>query len=380
MRYIMVYPSFGYDVIDQQKLRLQPWNYLIQVAEALIEGGEEMVIAPDVPLSRKVRKLFENVGAVVKELNQQTLGLGDVIISPIALGVLLRITKMLKNSKPIIGVLTTPLIGLGEGITNYLRVLTSKTQVASSAIIKENIGFRLRRSFVCRAVQAFITPSKDLAIALYKVLRCRVKVALFYPRVALPRIEGTETEVITYFGPFTEERGVVSLLKAFEKVSNELPNYKLRLLIRDKGSSRLNLLERLLMRIKEKVIVHVGSIPRRELMSIVSNSALITLPYRFVASTVPLAYLEALQLQGPVVFSTGVPGVEEHVRTYMGDPLRSTYLAKDLANLIISLLSNENLKRTIRKAQVIHASRLIRESASQARELPRWMGDRVGSA
>lgn len=380
MRYVLVFPGLGYRVINKQVLGLQPWSYLAQVAEALTGGDNEVLVVSDAAIDEGVLEALEGVGVTVSDLRTSTLRASDAVITPVALGTLSRVLKMLGMSGPVIGVLTTPLMRLWDAFINYLRVLSSRTQVASASIIKENLGFRLRRVLMCRTVTAFITPSKDLADFLKEMLGCELEVAVLYPRAA---VQGSGSEVsneVTYFGPLTEERGVVSLVKAFRKIVGAVRGYRLRLLIRDVGGAGGNRLRKILKRLGGDVVLSTGSLPRKELFATISRSSLIALPYRFVASTVPLAYLEALQLKGPAVLTTDLPGLGDHVRAYMQRPLSPTYTVGELASYLALLLEDEGLRRRIASAQARHAERLAQEVVRQAKELPRWLGDRVGSS
>lgn len=380
MRYVIVFPGLGKKVIASNTLRLQPWNYMAQIARS-IANGADIVVTSDARIQEDSLRSFTGLDAPIVEFGRSSLLRGDAIVSPVALGVLSRIINLVKNRVPVIGVLTTPLIRLGDAISNYFRVVQSMTQVASGTIIKENIGFRLHRNALCK-ISVFIVPSKDLANRLMEMLGCEAKVAVLYPypEIGVVKALKGEGEGITYFGPFTEERGVISLIKAYSAVVKRVHEHKLRLFLRPTGSRRLGLAKKLLVKLGNSAELIIGSLGKDTLMHKVSESKVVALPYRFVASTVPLAYFEALFLRGPVVLSTDAPGIGEHVRAYISEVLPTTYSPKELADALLRLLTDSRLYSSVRNAQYEHTSSIMEEAVAQARNLPRWLGDSLGRA
>ena len=294
-------PGFGFDVINLDILRLQPWNYLLQIAKNLIKQGYRIVITIiDAKTTREVEDLLAKESIKVQPFNKHRIA--DTVIIPIAVGFLSRLINMLACNKrrEIVGVLTTPLIDIYTLWINYVRIKISRTGVTADTLLRENVLFRLRGSLVCNHVKKLIVPSNDYSKLLFNILPCEIETIAFIPHVIVPTFNDAvvkevrlnyedKGKVVSYFGPFSEERGVISLIKAFKKL--RYSSIKLQLLIRDIGSKRIDLLNKMLAKDSGNVITYIGNMSKEELFNKLVMSDLIVLPYRIIPSTIPLAYL-----------------------------------------------------------------------------------------
>lgn len=350
MKIEILMPGFGFSVIDSNILKLQPWNYLLQIAKNLAgQGYKVALITIDVEVSLEVKNSLAEEGIVIQPFNKHTMS--DMVIVPVAIGFLSKLINSLAYFKhrEIIGVLTTPLIDIQTLWINYVKVKLSKTSVVADALLYENILFRLRTKLLCNHVRKLIVPSNDYSEILLRILPCEMDTTTFIPEVSIPASikdkailsNGKKEVVISYFGPFSEERGVISLIKAFKKI-RDYP-IKMQLLIRDIGSGKTDLIDKLVSKASNKIKVHIGNISKEELFSKLILSDLIILPYRIVPSTIPLAYLEAIMLNKPLVVASNVPGINEHLKKYFPLRIRPTYTVNELGNIIIKLIEEQTI-------------------------------------
>jgi len=343
-------PGFGLDVIDLDTLKLQPWNYLLQIAKNLVEQGYKVALTIiDVEISLEAKNSLAEEGIIVQPFNKHTMS--DTVIVPIAIGFLSKLINSLPyvRHREIIGVLTTPLIDMQTLWINYVKVKLSKTSVVADALLYENILFRLRTKLLCNCIRKLIVPSNDYSEILLRILPCDMDITTFIPEVSIPASirdkailsNNTGEIIISYFGPFSEERGVISLIKAFKKV-RDYP-IRMQLLIRDIGSGRIDLIDKLVSKVSNKIEVHIGNISKEELFSKLILSDLIILPYRIMPSTIPLAYLEAIMLNKPLVIASNVPGINEHLKKYFSLRIRPTYTVNELSSIVIKLIEERTI-------------------------------------
>lgn len=372
MRYAVILPGLGYGTLSKAVLRLQPWNYLLQLAGALAREGHDVTVAfPDAGLGEGVAELAMRVGAsaVVRGGLPRSL---DAVLVPVAAGYLLRVREAVsKAGERVVGVLTTPLSPLPDLVPAAVKVWLSRSGVAAGAVVKENLLFRLRGKSVCSTLDALVVPSPDYADVVRGVLPCRLPITEYLPVPDEPPVSGVAgpRTVITYFGPVSEERGVFTLIKAFRRVAGEVnEEVRLRLLIREAGGVEAERLARVLRR-AEGVDARYVELGRRELFTELTSSGIIALPYRLIPSTIPLAYLESLMLEGPLVISTDVPGVRHHVRQYLDNPPGPAYTVSGLATVLGRYVADERLYREAVSRQRMYASRLREKMVGQVLNL-----------
>ncbi|MEM3886346.1 MAG: glycosyltransferase [Candidatus Methanomethylicia archaeon] len=224
---------------------------------------------------------------------------------------------------------------------------TGKTITKTSA---ENIILRIWCNKSLGNIAGIITPSHDFINFLYNLgMNREISIVEFIPPVNAPSCCNSNEDVeekdkITYFGPFDEERGTVSLINAYFKLVKSWDlNVMLNLLIREDGYPFFSSIAK---KMKERnVMVKTRFDNKRMLFNELCNSKLIVLPYRVIPSTIPISYLEALFLDKPLVIATSIPGFREHVHSYLNKTLPGTYRYDALAEYIAFLLSStKNMK------------------------------------
>ncbi len=369
-RLCVIVPGFGYKIIDTRVLRLQPWKYLFQILFKLInQYGNVGLIPVEANLSDDVVRYVRMHGIeVTKDTN-----LCKHVFVPVSYGFLKKILKLgIKNSGQIYhGILTTPLMDLLELLYNYFIIKISRTSISIDSLLRENIMFRLKGSTLGKILDDIIVPSSDYKHILRERLDFKNRIVVYYPDISCEKTRsknnGNDTKIITYFGAFSEERGVISLLKAIRKISNN-KNTIFQLLIRETGSKNISKYRDLLEQQNDNVKVIVGDISWKELREKIALSDIVILPYRVIPSTVPLAFLEALLMyRGILVLSTLVPGIKEHITEYMFEEyyIRPNFSVKDLTRILTDLVESEDILRDITDRQGKYAVRLCEKIRGQ---------------
>lgn len=381
--FIIIFPGLGYRIINQRTVKLQPWNYLLQIAKKLADQGYDIAIMPiNVQIDTHLRRFFLLNRINVVPYSKSVVKASNLIVSPIAIGFLTKITRFFNPNTKIIGVLTTPLIPLSVLIRNYPRIKLSRTDVSLDSIMYENILFRLRAKMICDFVRKIIVPSTDFAGLLLDILPCDIEIIKISPQIDIQYIEyiskqysrqetenlqGSRKFTITYFGPFTEERGVISLIKAFKQIIRTNREIRLMLLIRSIGSKNLLVLRDMIEKVdRNKIYLHIGFMGKESLMKKLLLSDIIVLPYRILSSVIPLAFIEALMLNKPLVISTSIPGINEHIKHYLYNILNPSYTVGQLTHTLVSIIEDKRFYKMLIHKQysyILHFSQKIRRAS-----------------
>ena len=108
---------------------------------------------------------------------------------------------------------------------------------------------------------------------------------------------------------------------------------------------------------------------KKDLLKRLYLSDIIVLPYRITPSVIPLAFFDALMLNGPLVMSTSTPGINEHVRQYLHSRvLKPTYVVNELENVVTSIIENRRLYKVIIQKQHNYALQLCQEIIREQHE------------
>ncbi len=373
----IIIPGFGYTTIDSRILRLQPWNYLFQLSLDLKKNYNVCLIPMDTVFSSELFDQFNIIG--LKTSNN--IHICKHIFIPVAIGFLTKILRYIEKKRLgrqiLYGVLTTPLMDLRILLRNYIVIKRTSTSIAVDSLLYENMLFRLKTKVINKKLYKIIVPSTDYKQILEERSIPEEKIVLYYPRISCDEKISKEKNdndvfMLTYFGAFSEERGVISLLKAFRRiVDNHRINMVLQLLIRRIGSKNVQQyisLPELGQRIR---LVH-GDLPREKLHQFVSSSDIIILPYRIISSTVPLVFLESLLIYYDIpVLSTSIPGIKEHIVRYMPYELllEPNYSVHELAEVILQVLNSNEILERISYMKKSYARRLCNVINSQSLSL-----------
>lgn len=369
MTVTVLLPSFGYEVIDQSVILRQPWNYLLQITEHLIAKGYKVrMCLHHAKLQDALTKALVDKGVDV--CSSLSPSRGDFVIVPFAVGYYIKLHRKIHSlvselKCKIYIALTTYVDNLRELMVNFIIVKSSGTGTTISKTLAENVALRILRGKLLGNIAGVITPSYDFIDTLYSLgLNKESNIVEFIPSVSVADCydanrEVEEEDIITYFGPFDEERGAFSLINAyFELVRSRNPHIKLKLLIREDGYP---LPTGVIKKMKEQnIIVKTKFDNRKGLFKELCASKLVVLPYRIIPSTIPLSYLEALLLNNPLVVATSIPGFREHVHYYLSKTLPGTYQYRNLAEYIAPLLDSTEYVNHVKVKQLNYA-RLLKD-------------------
>ncbi|MCE4620411.1 MAG: hypothetical protein F7C33_05235, partial [Desulfurococcales archaeon] len=331
-------PGLGKPFVTMETLRLQPWNYIVQIAEDLATQGYNVTIHPwPGNLEDNVVKMLSEKGIKV-DAGTLNCPPGTLLLAPIGFGYFQKWVSRYEhsiNKCRIAGILTTFLTKLSGLLRNYVRIKLSGTAVVADAVLVENFLARFYGRKVLGSLEFIITPSRD-----YVRFAPGSRVIVYYPRVR-GVLRGTPVRgrrgdgvSLVYFGPYTEERGVISIIKSFKIIMNILSGgASLTLLLRDKPKKPI--------KDYKNINIIMGGLSREELWRRIISSDMVLLPYRIIPSTVPLSFFEALEAEAPLVLASWIPGFREHVSKYLDDGLQEVYSPRDLANYIIKLIENK---------------------------------------
>lgn len=379
MSVTVVLPGFGYNVIDHDIVQRQPWHYLIRIAENLVTSGYKVRICfQDTRPQDTLTKVLIDKGMIVcssLELNQN-----DVVVIPFAVGYYAKLRKKLHqltselNCKVYIA-LTTYIDNIKNLITNYVIVKLTRTGKTIGKTLAENMALRVWHNKLLNNVSGIITPSRDFINILYDLgIGREIEVIEFIPPVDVPCCcnvnHDEKRDVIAYFGPFDEERGVISLINAFlELIKERGSDVVLKLLIRENGCPLPPSITKKIEMMKRNIVITTKSENKRILFTELCMSKLVVLPYRVIPSTIPISYLEALFLGGPLVVTTNIPGFREHVCSYLSKVIPGTYRYRDLAEYITFFLNSTENSR-LRAKQLSYTKSLINRIQKQLITLP----------
>lgn len=328
----ILFPNFKSLVITKKHLYLQPWNYIFQISEDILAQGYDVEINPwPGTLDNEIVRFLREKGFRLGE-GLPPRCIDGFLITPLAFGYFNKLVRKYVEDKrncKIYGVLTTFLTNSFNLFKNLIKIKMTRTAIAASAVFSENIKARLMGKHVLTLIDHIITPSKD-----YLKYLPQKEATVYYPRINVFNLKinkdnmGQEVTTLLYFGPYTEERGVISLIKAYRKMKEEMKlPVRLHLLIRGKAPAQLK------VNIKDLKLIE-RYLSKEHLIKEIIQSNIVVLPYRIIPSTIPLSYLEALMVMKPLVIAPGIPGFREHVSRYMPLLLEETYSWKKLAEYL----------------------------------------------
>lgn len=380
MTVTVVFPGFGYNVVGHDIIQRQPWYYLIRIAENLVASGYKVRICfqDTRPQDTLAKVLIDNGINTCPSLR---FNKNDFVVVPFAVGYYAKLYKKLHQSANELNcrvyiALTTYIDNIKELITNFIRVKLTRTGKTIGKTLAENTALRVWHKKLLNSVSGVITPSQDFVNILYNLGMSReIKVVKFTPPVNVPHCYDInyieEKDVVTYFGPLDEERGVISLINAcFKLIKSQNSNIMLKLLIRGDGYPLSPGITKKIEMKKQNIIVKTEFENKRMLFSELCTSKLIVLPYRVIPSTIPISYFEALFLGEPLVVTTDIPGFREHVYSYLGKTIPGTYRYGDLAEYLAFLLSSTEDMRYLKLKQLNYTKLLKNKIQKQLISLP----------
>lgn len=144
---------------------------------------------------------------------------------------------------------------------------------------------------------------------------------------------------VLFSGAPAPTRGAVFAMKAFDKISTQVPDTKMVMLMRRDVSSDFADFERAVSEIKNKdrFIINYDKITHGQLLCFFKNAWAVMLPFLIVPSEIPLTYFEVMQFGTPVVtFENG--GTTDYLKT--GLKIAGQRTISSLADAIVEICKN----------------------------------------
>ncbi len=179
--------------------------------------------------------------------------------------------------------------------------------------------------------------------------------------LSLPRQKPERKErYLLFFGPPNPIRGLLDILKAFERVAGTIPEVRLHLCLRNDDNTDAEPVRRRLAehRFADWIDCRWNSCSPQELAEEIAGSYAVLKPFLIVPSEIPLAVLEAAAFGKPVV-GTGPDGTGDFIRAFGLTVPHGN--ADKLAEAMIQLLTDEPLYRD-----------KVRAALKTAQEEPTW--------
>lgn len=178
-----------------------------------------------------------------------------------------------------------------------------------------------------------------------QVITTGVPIERYSPNIksALKRFVPDNEKVILFVGRLTENKGVVNLLKAFQKVKACQDN--VRLVIVGKGEMEFELKKLAKQLGVEKNTVFIRYVPQKDMPAIYAGAEVFVLPTLY-KEPFGIAALEALSSGVPVVASN-LGGLSLIVKNGDVGYLTKPGDIEEISSIIIQLLENEQLRRNL---------------------------------
>ncbi|ASJ03589.1 galactosyl transferase [Thermococcus profundus] len=356
----------------ESNLRKQPWRYVYEIAKGLKSHGHEVFIITNSNNKTDITgiRVF-GVGRLFIPLKGESKEVIEVLDreNPDRVIMLLGLTSFLRThfeiKQPVIGILTSPIYSLGELVKNIgIRDLISYYRYTVMHLINSLVPSFLVRKW-SQKFEYILVLSRHNQERLIKKGVSEDKVVVVPPGIDEEFLELPEQEAINrirseidpggipivmyYTSPLTL-RGTDTLVRALPYILKEK---EVKLLILSRPDYKRVLKEEMKLRklaenlgVKENLVIISKYFPPNKVKAYVSSSDVIVLPFKLVFSDVPLSILESMAL-GKAVISTNVDGIPEILRgrglvVRPNDP-------KDLANSILLVLDDEELRRDLEK-------------------------------
>lgn len=353
MRVVIV--AFGY---RSERLRLQPWRYVHEIARNLSDFGVKVFVISDRCSQLPNEEVIDDVQAIrlchVKHFPPRNFDkIAETIskINPDIILWLMGLTSFFQRALykrlkcPIVALVGSPAYTRRE-ILKSMRIAANIYDIKRyvTNLVETFIPKRLiRNTFGFSGVKLVITMSRRNTERLKKIGVDPDKLICIPPGVdphflQLPSSEDIEKArvnacqntsnqfLITYLGPPLMIRGVDTLLHAVKLAlkSSPLLEYRLQVLILSRRwGNEYYIHEQRLRRLIAKlgldkvVKLESGFLSEEEVKAYMVASDLVTLPFKFVTSDVPLSVMEAASCGTPVL-STNLDGIPELLESNRG--------------------------------------------------------------
>jgi glycosyltransferase involved in cell wall biosynthesis len=154
----------------------------------------------------------------------------------------------------------------------------------------------------------------------------------------------TEGNYILFVGRLVPEKGVLTLLKAFQNITKQFPNEQLWIIGKGNQSEEL---QNFAKNNELKNVLFLGNKSRKELQDIYANSKFSVVPSEYLEAYGNVI-LESLAF-GKTVITSDLVGIKNEIEQHNVGLTYSYKNPKELEEKIIELLSNSNLKTELER-------------------------------
>ncbi len=361
------------------RIRLQPWRYLVEVARQLQRQGHEVSVISDEFLGsealqeaaipnlhiHRIPSVSNNCWQENRPLRRAIAAIQpDVLLWHIGLSSLLHQHLDVGLSIPIVGIFTTPIYGFSDLARLGVRRIVKErglTAVHTAATVTPNFLLRRglsRNNHLRRLVVQTETTRTQLQQAKLNLLPISViepgvdavwgNGRLTDPSELRQRLGYAESDVVVlYFGSPARLRGLHTLIAAVQKSSASNPALKLLILSRRHAGELMaedaalhDLLSQDGMQSRTQIIS--GFLEPENLVAHLAVADIVALPFELVPSDAPLSLLEAQALGKPVI-TTNIACLPELVADgphYLATPTDVDSLASAIAEAVDDLQNN----------------------------------------
>jgi glycosyltransferase involved in cell wall biosynthesis len=326
--------SFG---LEERNQRLQPWRYLLEIADTLVQNGHDVHLVSDgYPRLSKEGKVGSLPVLRLNSLESWPLRGNpklartvddlrpDVVFWHLGLTSFLRLGTLKQISAPVIGVFTSPIYRPREILRlGVLRLLRGWRLSAIHVLGLLIPGILIQRVLRQGLIKQLIVECETTRIRLMErgvpgdlvhPIRPGIDPAWFDIKTATTertRVReefkfSTDAFVVGFFGPPVLLRGLPVLIKAIAMAREECPQINLLILSRGRNGelrSEHRAVGQLMGRLgaEQWSRMVTGFLSQEQLIHTVAACDVIALPFEVVPSDVPLSVLEAMALGVPVI-------------------------------------------------------------------------------
>ena len=195
------------------------------------------------------------------------------------------------------------------------------------------------KSIIKKYINFFLTPSENLTQFVSKHFQKEGKTLPNPILIEQNRNSNSEGNYILFVGRLVPEKGVLTLLKAFQNITKQFPNEQLWIV---GEGNQLEELQNFAKNNELKNVLFLGNKSRKELQDIYANSKFSVVPSEYLEAYGNVI-LESLAF-GKTVITSDLVGIKNEIEQHNVGLTYSYKNPKELEGKIIELLSNSNLK------------------------------------
>ena len=200
------------------------------------------------------------------------------------------------------------------------------------------------KSIIKKNIDYFLTPSENLTQFISNHFQKEGKTLPNPILIEQNRNSNSEGNYILFVGRLLPEKGVLTLLKAFQNISKSFPNERLWIVGEGNQSEEL---QNFAKNNELKNVLFLGNKSRKELQDIYANSKFSVVPSEYLEAYGNVI-LESLAF-GKTVITSDLVGIKNEIEQHNVGLTYSYKNPKELEEKIIELLSNSNLKTELER-------------------------------